>query len=290
MAMRSDSAEENRPFRNLLRRLISAPAALSLLWPVLLIIGGYVSWHRWGAEHVAKNFYGIDSSLLHVTPPPPHVRSNVVDTVYRDTQLDKLSTLDPQATAKIASAFSIHPWVSDVFSVRKLPSGVIDVQLEYRMAVAMVHVISQHQEVKDDAFFAVDGNGFLLPTRDFTSQETLDYIHIRIPGVYPTGSVGGPFGDHRVTAAAKVAALLHPYRKDLGLLSIDVQGDLRNNSVPQLGLTTRSGAHPFWGSPPGMESRDEAEATMKLKKLLSGEAGDNADLRIASPGHSDRRK
>ena len=95
MAMRSPNADEHRPIRNLLRRLITAPAALSILWPILLIVGGYVSWHRWGAEHVAKNFYGIDSSLLRVSEPPPHVRSDLVDTIYKDTQLDQLSTLDP---------------------------------------------------------------------------------------------------------------------------------------------------------------------------------------------------
>ncbi len=287
--MRTADAEERGPLRKFVQRLISAPAALSILWPVLLIIGGYVTWHRWGAEHVAKNFYGIDPSLLRVTEPPPHVRSDLIDTIYKDTQLDHLSTLDPQATAKIAAAFSTHPWVREVFSVRKLAGGIIDVQIDYRRPVAMVHVISKHRDVKDDAFFAVDGSGYLLPTYDFTSDETLEYIHIRIPGVYPTGHVGGPFGDHRVTAAAKLAELLHPHRNELKLVSIDVKGDLRENSVPQLGLTTRSGAHPFWGSPPGMERPEEPDAAIKIRTLLSGKAGANADLRIASPIRAERR-
>ena len=283
MAMRSDDTDGHRPIRDTIRRLTTAPSALSILWPVLLIVGGYISWHRWGAEHVAKNFYGVDPSLLNVTQAPPHVRTDLVETIYEDTQLEHLSTLDPQATAKIASAFSTHPWVDEVFSVRKLPDGVIDVQIQYRTPVAMVHVISQHHEVKDDAFFAVDGNGVLLPTSDFTPDETLKFLHIRIPGVYPTGRVGGPFGDHRVTAAARLAAILHPYREQLDLLSIDVQGDIRENSVPQLGLTTNSGTHPFWGSPPGMEANDEPPATVKIQALLEGGANSNADLRIAEP-------
>ena len=187
MAMKSSEAEGRGPVRDMIRRLVSAPAALSILWPLLLIIGGYIGWHRWGAEHVSKNFYGVDLSLLRVTTPPDHVRSNLVQTIYRDTQLDQLSMLDRQATAKIASAFSTHPWVREVSCVRKLPDGVIDVQIDYRHPVAMVHVISQHRDVKDDAFFAVDGSGYLLPTSDFTSEETLQYIHIRIPGIYPTG-------------------------------------------------------------------------------------------------------
>jgi len=283
MAMKSPESERHRPVRDLLRRLISAPAALSLLWPLLLIIGGYWCWHRWGAEHVAKNFYGIDVSLLRVTEPPPQIRADLVEAIYVDTQLDRLSMLDPQATAKIAAAFSTHPWVREVHSVRKLPAGVIDVQLDYRQPVAMVHVISQHHEVKNDAFFPVDGQGVLLPTTDFTSQETLKFIHIRIPGVYPTGPVGGPFGDHRVTAAAKLAHYLNPLREALGLLSIDAQGDLREHAVPQLGLTTRTGKHPFWGSPPGMEAPGEPNTEVKIRTLMHGGALRDTDLRIAMP-------
>ena len=289
MAMKSSQSEGPRPVRDMIRRLVSAPAALSILWPILLIIGGYVGWHRWGAEHVSQQFYGIDPSLLQVTAPPDHVRSDLVETIYRDTQLHQLSLLDRQATAKIASAFATHPWVREVFSVRKLPDGVIDVQIDYRHPVAMVHVISQHRDVKDDAFFAVDGGGYLLPTADFTPDETLQYIHIRIPGIYPTGAVGGPFGDHRVTAAAKLAELLHPHREELDLLSIDVNGDMRSSQVPQLGLTTRSGTHPFWGSPPGMERPDEPDAAIKIRTLLGGQAGPNPDLRIATPIQRDRR-
>ena len=81
MAMRSADSEQHRPIRDLLRRLIKAPAALSILWPALLIIGGYVAWQRWGEIHVAPQFAGIDPTLIEVTEPPDFVRTNVVKAV-----------------------------------------------------------------------------------------------------------------------------------------------------------------------------------------------------------------
>ena len=52
MAMRSPNPEQpHRPIRDLLRRLIKAPAALSVVWPVLLIVGGYIAWQRPFAEN-----------------------------------------------------------------------------------------------------------------------------------------------------------------------------------------------------------------------------------------------
>ena len=40
---------------------------MAMLWPVLLVIGGYVAWHRWGAEHVSQKYYGLDVGMIHVT-------------------------------------------------------------------------------------------------------------------------------------------------------------------------------------------------------------------------------
>ena len=167
MAMRSSESEKHRPIRDLLRRLIKAPAALSILWPALLIVGGYVAWHRWGSDHVASQYSGIDPTLIEVTQPPAYVRTNIVKAVYRDTAMEGLSLLDRQATAKIASAFSMHPWVRSVVSVRKLPGGVIDVRLEYRTPVAMVHVFKPDPADTGSYFFPVDGDGILMPGTEF---------------------------------------------------------------------------------------------------------------------------
>ena len=105
-------------------------AALSIIWPLLLVVAGYAAWNQWGADYLAEKYHGVDPSLIEITETPVYVRSNLVETVYRDTAMEGLSLLDPQATAKIASAFASHPWVRSVNSVRKSPHGVIDVRID----------------------------------------------------------------------------------------------------------------------------------------------------------------
>lgn len=292
MAMKSPQNDNPHLVLRLIRYLINAPAALSILWPALLIVLGYVAWHRWGAERVADQFYVVDASLIEITPPPPYVRSDIVGNVYRDTAMEGLSLLDSQATAKIASAFSMNPWIKRVVSVRKLPGGKIDLQVVYRRPVAMVLVEKPDPDAAGRSFFfPVDEDGVLLPTGEFARAEIKQFIHIVVPGVYATGQVGSPFGDRRVEAAAQLAALLAPFRDEAGIISIDVPGDPRMEKVPQLELTTveiagdaeRMEKKRFWGSPPGDEPPGETTAQMKLHTLLTTSAAQIADLRVYRP-------
>lgn len=268
VAAKPQETTDPRPVRSLLRRLIQAPAVLSFLWPAILIGGGYLAWHRWGAEHVAKQYYGVDPTLIEITSPPAFVRSDVVQTVYQDTAMEGLSLLDHQATAKIASAFSTHPWVRRVVSVRKLPGGCVDVRVDYRTPVAMVKVAMRDSKSESVGFFPIDGDGVLLPPTDFSSAETSTFIHIEVPGAYPTGGAGSAFGDVRIEAAAHLAALIAQYRELGGIATIGTEGDPRQSPVPQLVIVTKDGRSIRWGSPPGSELRGESSATMKLKLLL----------------------
>lgn len=283
--MRSDETPDHRPIRSLMRRLIRAPAMLSFVWPLMLIIGGYVAWDRWGADYINKEFHGISHTQIQVTAPPQYVRSDVVKTVYDDTAMEGLSLLDTQATAKIASAFATNPWVRRVNSVRKLPGGKIDVRLEYRQPVAMVRVISRHRDVRGGSLFAIDGDGVLLPTNDFTPEEASMYVHINVPGAYPTGAdFGNRFGEQRVEAAAIVAAAIAPFRSQAKISVVHVKNDLRQNAVPQMELETTDGRTFTWGSAPGMEVPGESLAETKIKLLLLG-VRNKTDLRIAAlPG------
>lgn len=287
MAMRSANADQRRPIRQLLGKLVKAPAALSVLWPVLLILGGYVGWHRWGSEHVVKELYRVDVAKIQITEPPSYVRANVVKTVYRDTAMEGLSLLDTQASAKIASAFSMHPWVRKVISVRKLPGGVVDIRLEYRQPVAMVLVETEDPTDQQNYVFPIDGDGVLLPPTEFARAETADFIHIEIPGVSSQDRFAGtPFGDPRVEAAASLAEVLLFYREQTQLASIGVHGDPRQNKVPQLELTKFDRTRLFWGSPPGQELPGEPTAEMKLRTLLGAQPSNSMDLRMADPSSS----
>jgi hypothetical protein len=245
-----------------------------MIWPAALVIGGYVAWHNWGAEHVSKKYYGIAPTNIHVTARPDYIGTDIAASVYADARLDQLSLLDPSAAARIASAFSFHPWVHRVLAVRKLPGGEVDVHLEYRRPVAMVFVISRHHEVQGRSFFAIDEEGVLLPTTEFSREETMKYVHIEVPDVYPTGGVGSTFGDARITGAAKVAAAIEPHREILKLQSIRLDETSRTAPVPQYEFSTSDGRDFFWGSPPGEEMYGEPKSEMKIRQLIERLAAD----------------
>jgi hypothetical protein len=287
--MRSEQPESNRPIRDLIRRLIKAPAALSILWPAILILGGYIAWHRWGAQHVAAGLGTVRSESIQVTAPPQYVRSDVVDSVYNVTAMSGLSLMDRSATSKIAAAFSMHPWVRDVLSVRKLPGGVIDVRLEYRMPVAMARVFKPQYAAHEKYYLPIDGEGVLLPSEEFARSETRDFIHIEIPGVDSNNRPGTKFGDRRVEAAATLAELLTPFREQAKIKSIEVVGDLRFVETPQLEISTTDGRRFPWGNPPGLEVPGEATAEMKVQTLLTLDASETLDLRMARPRSDFRR-
>ena len=286
--MRADS-EDRRPIRRLMRRLIRAPAMLSFVWPLMLIIGAYVAWDRWGADYIHGQFDGVEPSQIRITEPPEYVYSDIVQTVYDDTAMQGLSLLDTQATAKIASAFSTNPWIKHVNSVRKLPGGVIDVRVDYRKPVAMVYV-PQHREIVRDGFYAVDSEGVLLPTMDFVRRgvDLNSYIHIVVPEMKASGGFGTKIGDMRAESAALLAGVLEPFRDQTRVVTIGIYGDQRQTTVPQLELETTSdltdqdGApilrKKFWGSPPGMELPNERPAQLKLKALFSS-GDESVDLR-----------
>ncbi len=283
MAMRSSKVTDAHPMVEMFRAAAKSSLALVLFWPCAVGVLAICAWNYWGAEHVADQYHGLVPEKIRISPQPDYVRSDIVQAVYRDTAMQGLSLLDRQATVKIASAFSLHPWVRKVIGVRKLPGGEIDVRLEYRTPVAMVHVYKPESDDNRSYFFPVDGDGVLLPTTEFTTSETRNYLYIEVPGVYTTNPVGSAFGDARVEAAARLAEYLSPFRDEISIRSIGVYGDPRQMEVPQLELVTPKQARIFWGSPPGVEPPGEATAKMKLKRLKASDPEQLSDLRIATP-------
>ncbi len=154
-----------------------------------------------------------------------------------------------------------------MIAVRKLPGGEVEVHLQYRKPVAMVFVISRHPEIKGKSFFAVDEDGIVLPTGEFTREQTMSYLHIEIPDVYPSGGAGFNFGDARVASAAKIAAVVDAFRDPLKLKSIQLAENPRPAAVPQFELVAAEGKRYFWGSAPGQEQQGEPPAELKLKEL-----------------------
>ncbi|MEM9644808.1 MAG: hypothetical protein AAF989_07430 [Planctomycetota bacterium] len=297
VAKDSPNTTDSRPIRDLLRQLIAAPAVLAMLWPVILLCAGYLAWQMWGAEHYAMTYHGVDAQKIQVTSPPSSIEAKVmglVDQVYEDTAMDQLSLLDSQASAKIASAFSMNPWVRDVISVRKMPGGTVDVRLKYREPVAAVFVDGENCE---KGWYTVDSQGILLPNESFSRSEMQRIPNILIPGYCPKANqafAGSLFGDERVKLASLLAEFLAPVVEHADVRVIAVYGDSRGESKPQFELLlgeradlerfylgeTDSLQRVFWGSAPGMEEPGEPTALMKAETLVGNQlVGD--DLRMA---------
>lgn len=270
------------PREKLISRLLRAPAALSLIWPAALLVGGYLAWHQWGAERVGQQYYRLDPDAVSITPPPDFVRSDITAAVFKSHQLEKTSLLNRQATAMIAQAYQTHPWVEQVVRVAKRRDGV-DVHLRYRRPVALVRVISQHAESRGTpAVFVIDGRGVLLPPEDFVALDKNSLLHIEVEGTYATGGIGNPFGDARVIAAARLADLLSDYRRRFQLAAVRLTNPRRTfNEGWVFALIRTDGSSFIWGSPPGEETSDEPSAEEKLRRLAA-DATTVADLRVAA--------
>lgn len=269
------------PRERLITRVLRAPAALSLIWPAALLVGGYLAWHSWGAERVGQQYYRLDPATVTITPPPQFVRSDITAAVFKSHQLEKTSLLNRHATAMIAQAFQTHPWVEQVVRVTKR-SGGVDVHLRYRRPVALVRVISQHAETRGTpAVFVIDGRGILLPPEDFATLDKTSLLHIEVEGTYATGGIGNPFGDGRVIAAAALANLLSDYREQFQLAAIRLTNPRRTfNEGWIFALIRTDGSDFIWGSPPGEETAGEPSAAEKLQRLAA-DATAVADLRVA---------
>lgn len=234
---------------------------------IVLLLGGssYLAWQEVGPHVLAGSQYQLDVDQIRVSPAPPAwVHSDVKGETLRHAQVDgPLSLLDRELTVKLAAAFSAHPWVAKVERVSKhYPAGV-DVVLAYRKPAAMV-------EVQDGAGgLPVDGEGVLLPTKDFSVEDAQTYPRISEIHSSPSGPIGASWGDPCVTGAAQVAAAVAADWRALGLFRIvpDERRPARSGVEYTFALVTNSGTKIHWGRAPGPHLRGEVAAAEKISQL-----------------------
>jgi hypothetical protein len=225
----------------------------------------YLAWQEVGPHVLASAKYQVDADQINVAPPPPPwVHSEIKSDVLRDARVDgPLSLVDRELTVRLAAAFAAHPWVARVERVSKrYPSGV-DVTIAYRRPTAMV-------EVQDGAGgLPVDGEGVLLPTKDFSADDAQTYPRIGEIHSTPAGNVGQSWGDPAVAGAAQVAAVLAADWQALELFRI-VPGErrpARTGFEYTFDLITRSGTKIHWGRAPSSTVRGELPAAEKIAQL-----------------------
>ena len=237
---------------------------------VTVVIAIVYGWQRWGRTVVARPVYRIAAENIITTPTPAWIRSDVRAEIIRDAALNDLTIFDKDVTIRVYQAFELHPWVLKVKRVSKHPPAQLDVDLEYRMPVAWVEVPRGVLPGNEGGVIPVDDVGVVLPSRDFSQEHVADYLRISIAGITPCGLAGTPWGDARVTGAARIAGLLQGMWRDAKLFRIRLSTAaevVRRESQPIYEIETQERLRVIWGHAPGEEPSDEPSSTAKVNRL-----------------------
>jgi len=209
----------------------------------------------------------LQPSAVVVTGIAPWVRSDLGREALRDASLDGGVPLDdPELPQRLARAFEMHPWVREVVRVTLRHPAAAAVEVRCREPVAVVAVPS--------GVLAVDAEGVVLPSDDFTAEAAAAYPRVAGIRSSPVGVYGSPWGDPAVVEAAAVAAAVGPESRALGLRDLRPAGGAGGwELLDDAGRVIR------FGSAPGRERAGEPAVAAKLARLRAlVAAGERAEL------------
>lgn len=263
----------------LMFKTIPKAAILSMVGPMALLLAGYLGWRFYGAKALDTTYYAIKQENIHISDQPSWLRaevvSNVVAEVYEQRGLGRMSLLDDQTNAVIAKAFDSHPWIKKTHRVHRMAGGQIMINAEFRQPVAMVHCQDDGQPgtTNQESFLPIDGEGVLLPTKDFSQDDIPNYMLIYAQSIrssdYPR--VGMILADPQIQEAILLCRFLGPLRTQ-GLSKLSSVYVYPNptgaKSRWKLEMTTKGGPRVMWGSAPTREGNSEPTANTKLKRLI----------------------
>jgi hypothetical protein len=237
--------------------------ALALLILVLFGAAWYWGWQEVHGDVLASPEYMLSAEDIVVSNRPDWMRFDIREKVFRDASLHQnLSIMDPDLNERIASAFSLHPWVARVNRVSKRYPASVVVDLEYRHPVCMVHIGSQ--------IIPVDVEGNALPAWDLPPSEMDRYPRLVCADLStPRGPVGEQWGDPRVVGAAEIAAALGDRWKSCHFDRIEPVPAPDSNRIGDAvyHLHTRSGTIVVWGRAPGVTTPGAPTTAEKLAYL-----------------------
>lgn len=205
----------------------------------------------------------------------PWVKADVRAEALRGASLDRgLPLHDPELANRLARAFDMHPWVRRVVRVDlRHPAGAT-VEIECREPAAMVGV--------SGGLLAVDGEGVVLPSGDFTAESAATYPRLAGIESSPQGPEGARWGDPAVEEGAALAQVIAPEWIALRLTEcrpVDAGGRRSWELVDADGRTI------VFGSAPGREAPGEPTAAAKIARLrrLPEGGGERVDVSLPVP-------
>jgi len=267
----------NQDMRSKIAHVIQHIPGGALLFAIgTLVVLGYFGWYYYGADHLDQAFYSLRLEKLVVTPQPAWIKSPVAEEVYQNGRLDRISLLDPRATAAVARAFETHHWVKTTSRVSKSIGNRVTVDLIYRRPAAMVSYEEHNSESDPNDvklfFYPIDEEGTVLPSADFSSDDAWNYFMIFARDARPAGTIGMPYGDVRITEALRLCEFLQPQRDAFQLQEVTVQHDnMASGASPWiLTISTRDRTRQIiWGHAPQSEGTGELPAEEKLRRMVA---------------------
>lgn len=260
------------------------PGAALMFSVVPLLVLGYLGWFFYGADHLDQALYALHEDNLSITQQPEWIqKSDILLEVFQHAGLDRISLLDPTATATIAQAFEAHNWVKSAARVTKTTGGQVSVDLIYRRPVAMVYYEPRgNSPLSKDAteetgpqvkegFYPIDSEGIILPLQDFTRDDVWKYFMIFAKHARPVGAVGMSFGDARISEALELCSRLDEHRKELGLQQIWIEQDSRSagRSPWVMTIITQDKHEIHWGHAPNSEAIGEPSSDEKIQQMMT---------------------
>lgn len=244
--------------------------ALVAVFFVLIGVLAVSMWGRFSQRILTGKKYIVTADNIHIPQLPPWIRTDLKSEAIVSGSLENLSVRQEDLSPRVAAAFKMHPWVSEVRRVTKRYPAQVIVDLSYRRPIAMVEV--------DKGLYPVDPDGTLLPTADFlfsnreeAAKEAAKFPCIVAQEATPNGVPGTAWGDPRIHGGAKIAQLLNKSWKRLQLASINAYRDQHSSvstATAKFELKTIQQTTILWGHAPGEETPGEPRAERKVQRLL----------------------
>lgn len=255
-------------------------AFIALLAVGVLAFAAAHTWKQYGATHAHWETYTVAVRDIDVTPPPAWVHSDVKSDVVRLGSLERLSLLERDTTRHVAQAFALHPWVGRVHRVSKRYPAAMKVELSYRRPVAVVEV----EHAGQPGLLPIDRDGILLPPEDFSVGQVKELPRISLGKTFPAGSVGTPWGEERVVAAALIAEAICDAWSRAPLFKIAALPALAGGSAEATSfeIVARDGRRFIWGRAPSREASGEKTPAEKRSRLLK-QLAEPADGNVEQP-------
>ena len=221
------------------------------------VFAGWTIWSRVSESARSHPDVILMPDAVELRGVAPWVRADLRAEALRNASLDGgLPLDDPELSRRLARAFEMHPWVKLVVDVSLRHPAAATVEVQCREPVAMVGV--------KGGLLAIDADGVVLPSADFTAESAAVYPRITGIDSSPQGPEGSPWGDPLVDEGAAVALAVGPEWQQLGFTECRPAGTSGLRRWALIGPPPRT---IMFGSAPGREAQGEPLAAAKIARL-----------------------